>query len=128
MAIALRQYEDRILRYSKSLAQQISNLSGKTINASEWFHYYSFDVMGDIAFGKSFDMIETGKSHFALDLLSEGMKPFGVLSPVPWIFCLLTSIPGLGGGFKRFVDWSAEQVRERKKVSLLPGNRTFYHR
>lgn len=104
--------------YSKELAHQISNLNGKTINVAEWFHYYSFDVMGDIAFGKSFDLLKTGKTHFALEILCEGMKPFGVLTPVPWMFCILTSIPGLSAGFKTFVAWSAEQVKERKKVRV----------
>jgi hypothetical protein len=72
--------------------------------------------MGDVAFGKSFDLLKTGKPHFALDLLCEGMKPLGTLTPVPWMFCLLTSIPGLSAGFKIFVNWAAEQVKERKKV------------
>lgn len=79
--------------------------------------------MGDIAFGKSFNMLESGKSNKALDLLAEGMKPFGVLTPAPWVFCVLTSIPGLSAGFKTFVDWAAEQVQQRKKVCLAP-NRT----
>lgn len=95
----------------------MSEFAGKTVNVAEWFHYYSFDVMGDVAFGKSFDMLETGKPHFALDLLREGMKPFGVLTPVPWVFCILTKVPGLSAGFNTFVAWTTEQVRERKKVS-----------
>lgn len=74
--------------------------------------------MGDVAFGKSFDMLENGKSNQALDLLAEGMKPLGVFGVAPWIFCVLTSIPGLSAGFKTFVNWSSEQVRQRKKVSL----------
>lgn len=102
--------------YSKALEQQLAKLSGKPTNAAEWFHFYSFDVMGDIAFGKSFGMVEDGKPHFAFDLLREGMKPLGVLGPVPWAFCVLTSIPGLGGGFKTFVSWCAEQVEKRKQV------------
>lgn len=104
--------------YSKDLLQQITKLSGQVIDAAEWFHFYSFDVMGDVAFGNSFDMIRNGKPHFAFDLLREGMKPLGVLGPVPWAFCILTSIPGLGAGFKIFVSWCAEQVEKRKKVLI----------
>lgn len=74
--------------------------------------------MGDIAFGKSFEMIQNGKPHFALDLLREGMKPLGVLGPIPWAFCILTRVPGLGNGFKTFVSWCAEQVEKRKKVNF----------
>lgn len=115
---ALRAYEDRILGYSRALQAQISRLSGQPISASDWFHFYSFDVMGDIAFGRSFEMLKTGKPHFALNLLKEGMAPLGLLGPVPWAFCVLTSIPGLGGGFKTFVNWCTEQVEKRKEVCI----------
>ncbi|KAJ5226531.1 hypothetical protein N7468_007756 [Penicillium chermesinum] len=115
-AKALRDYEDRVFQYSKDLERQIKSRSDQVINATEWFHFYSFDVMADIAFGKSFEMIQTGKPHFAFDLLREGMRPLGVLGPVPWAFCVLTSIPGLGGGFKMFVNWCTEQVEKRKKI------------
>lgn len=74
--------------------------------------------MGDVAFGRSFDLLETGKDIEALDLLAEGMKPLGVLGPAPWIFCILTSIPGLSAGFKTFVAWAAEQIHARKKVGF----------
>lgn len=105
--------------FSRDLKHQLIKLSGKSINAAEWFHFYSFDVMGDIAFGKSFEMIQHGKPHFALDLLREGMKPLGVLGPIPWAFCILTRVPGLGTGFKTFVSWCAEQVEKRKKVRFI---------
>lgn len=75
--------------------------------------------MGDVAFGSSFGLLQTGKDIPALDLLAEGMKPLGVLGPAPWIFCILTSIPGLSAGFKTFVAWAAEQVQHRKKVYLI---------
>jgi hypothetical protein len=32
------------------------------MNASRWFNYFSFDMMGDMAFGKSFDMLKTGET------------------------------------------------------------------
>ena len=104
--------------YTKQLKQQMTRLSGQITNAAEWFHFYSFDVMGDLAFGKSFDMLQAGEQHFALDLLQEAMRPAGIISPVPWLFCILTSIPGLGTGFKTFISWCAEQVEQRKKVSI----------
>lgn len=86
------------------------------VNASEWFHFYGFDVMSDIAFGKSIEMMRDGKRHFILDLLHKGVWPLGLLGPIPWAFCILTSIPGLGRGFKTFVSWCTEQVENRRKV------------
>jgi len=74
--------------------------------------------MGEIAFGRSFDMLKNGQSHFALDLLAEGMKPLGLFGPVPWMFNILSSIPGLGAGLAVFVSWCGDQVEQRKKVGF----------
>lgn len=32
--------------------------------------------MGDLAFGKDFGMLQSGKEHFAVQLLNEGLQPF----------------------------------------------------
>ncbi len=93
-------------------------MSGETINVTQWFHFYSFDVMGDFAFGKSFGMLQSGKAHFALDLLHGGMKPLGLLTPMPWIFLILARIPGVSAEYDRFHHWCEQQVEERKKVRL----------
>lgn len=34
--------------------------------------------MGDLAFNESFDMLETGKEHWAIHLLNEGMAPLAL--------------------------------------------------
>ena len=53
---ALGDYEARITKYTHELLEKISTFSGKPMNASAWFNYFSFDVMGDFAFGKSFNV------------------------------------------------------------------------
>lgn len=52
---------------------------------STWFNYYSFNVLGDLAFGKSFDMLSSGRAHFAMELLQSGMLPLGLLTPISWM-------------------------------------------
>lgn len=34
--------------------------------------------MGDLAFGKSFDMLQSGEEHWAIKLLNEGMEPLAM--------------------------------------------------
>jgi len=34
-----------------------------------WFNFYSFDVMGDLGFGSSFDMLTSGKKVRTLEKL-----------------------------------------------------------
>lgn len=67
---ALRNYEGRITSYADELVSRLDAFEGKPVNVTHWFNAYAFDVIGDLAFGKSFDMLKTGEkvlsSSFAL--------------------------------------------------------------
>lgn len=117
--LALRDYEVRALKYGDQLVEGLTSLSRQPVNASNWFLYYGFDVMGDLAFGESFDMLKSGEMHKAIQLLHDGMLPLGVLSPVVWMIPMLAGFPyflkpALAKGFDIFVAWCAEQVDKRR--------------
>lgn len=42
--------------------------------------YYSFDIMGDLAFGKSFDMLKGGVDHYFLATTHVNMVLIGIFS------------------------------------------------
>lgn len=42
--------------------------------------YYSFDIMGDLAFGKSFDMMKRGEDHYFLTTTHLNMVFIGIFS------------------------------------------------
>jgi cytochrome P450 len=83
-----------------------------------WFNLYSFDVMGDLAFGKSYNMLESGEKHWSLKLLGEGMDPLGFNFPI-WFFRLLTAIPGATAGFFKFINYCCQQLDERMKIDKM---------
>ncbi|KAF2501920.1 putative P450 monooxygenase [Lophium mytilinum] len=117
-AKALRDYEPRVVNYADLLVSQISTFAGAPLNASRWMNYYSFDVMGDLAFGKSFDMLKNGQSHFAIDLLNKAQGAFGLLSPAVWVFRILTRMPIISADYKAFVAWCENQMIERTKMKV----------
>lgn len=88
------------------------------MNASAWFNYWSFDVMGDFTFGKSFNMLKTGKNHFAIDWLESSMFLLGLFSPIPWAVPVGAIAPVVGTCFRRFIRWCNEQVDERRDVKI----------
>lgn len=59
--IALREYESRVRTFTNQLISVLDSKTGQSIDASRWFNFYSFDIMGDMAFGKSFDMMKSGE-------------------------------------------------------------------
>lgn len=98
--------------------EHVASNSGKPINVSRWFSYYSFDVMGDLAFGKSFGMLTTGEAHYFMAKLKEGMLPLGWISPIPWIIPVFAQTPIIGAGFRELLRWSGEQVEKRKMLKV----------
>ncbi|KAI1412243.1 cytochrome P450 [Hypoxylon sp. FL1857] len=84
---ALAIYEERVVEYAEVLASQIEKLAqqGAPVNVSDWFYWFTFDVMGEFAFARSFGMLRDEKWHFAVRLLRKAMSLLGPFSPVPWI-------------------------------------------
>jgi tryprostatin B 6-hydroxylase len=64
------------------------------MDMSMWFNLYSFDVMGDLAFGASYGCLEKGEMHWAIKILTGGMDMIGLWFP-DWLFRVLVAIPGV---------------------------------
>lgn len=114
--VALRDYEPRVANYTKQLLSQIETTKGKPINMSEWFNFYSFDVMGDMAFGKSFNMLRDGVTHYFMSCLHEDMKGVGIFGHLMWLFPFFKITPGVNASHLKFWRWVSDQVDERRKV------------
>jgi hypothetical protein len=86
---AVRGYEKRIQPYVDELARKIEEFKGGVVNVGDWFNFFGYDVMGDVAFGKGFGMIEGGEEHFAIGLLKEAMQAMSLLRELPFCHSLL---------------------------------------
>ena len=112
--IALRDYEGRVTQYTYDLMSKFALFSGKPIDASAWFNYYSFDVMGDFAFGKSFNMLQTGSYHYAITWLDSSMTLLGRFTPIAWAVPVGAIAPIIGATFRRFIRFCNAQLDERR--------------
>lgn len=117
---ALRDYEPRVTKYTTQLLDRLNEMQGTTINASDWLNFYSFDVMGDLAFGKSFNMLRDGVNHYFLSSLHGSMKMVGALAHISWVIPILKLIPAVNSEDRQFWAWISGQVEERSKVRLFP--------
>jgi tryprostatin B 6-hydroxylase len=121
--IALREFERRELVYVHQLENKICQSQGRPMNMSLWFNLFSFDVMGDLAFGKPFGMLNTEEKPFAIELLQSGQRNNVVYTVLDWLPVLFRYIPGAAGAIKRFEVWCNQQVEERKNVSNMSISR-----
>lgn len=120
---ALRDYEPRVTRYTSQLLAKISSSEGASLNATDWFNFYSFDVMADLAWGKSLHMLRDGVKHYYMKSLHDDMVNVGLFSHLIWLTPLFKSIPGLNAAHLQQQKWVNAQVEERRKVCLA---RTFF--
>ncbi|KAJ9611707.1 hypothetical protein H2200_004891 [Cladophialophora chaetospira] len=111
---ALRGYENRVQRYNDLLVKKIEESNGQPMNMAKWFNLYSFDVMGDLAFGASYGCLESGEMHWAIKILNDGMKMLSFQFP-NWVFRLLTAIPGAAADHFRFLNYCSQQLEDRMK-------------
>ena len=51
-------------------------------NVAKWINYLSFDVMGDICFGESFDMMEREDNRYMMDVISDGSQGLHVVRSI----------------------------------------------
>jgi tryprostatin B 6-hydroxylase len=116
---ALRAYAQRTGVYDDQLITRINAASHleEPMNVSKWFNYYSFDVMGDLAFGKPFDMLKNNEEHWTVSLMNTGLEALAFLFPI-WLFRVLISIPGLLKDHQRIVQFCNTQLEKRIQVRM----------
>ncbi|KAL9086497.1 MAG: hypothetical protein Q9165_007113 [Trypethelium subeluteriae] len=76
---ALRGYQQRIKRYEEELRDQLKTFQGMPVNIKDWFNFYAFDTMGDLAFGESFGNLTTADYHPAAKLIKKGLDVFSLM-------------------------------------------------
>lgn len=116
MKSALRDYEPRVVKYTSQLLGRIEETQGIPLDASQWFNFYSFDLMSDLAFGKSFNMLRDGVGHRFMKLVHKHMVLAGVFSHLIWMFPLFRAMPLANREDIDFQDWLIQQVQHREKV------------
>ncbi|KAF2177276.1 cytochrome P450, partial [Zopfia rhizophila CBS 207.26] len=105
---ALRGYAVRIQKFHDLFIKRIDESTGQPMNVTKWFGLHGFDMMGDLVFNKSFNMLESGETHWAIKLPGEGMLLQGFAFP-PWLYRVFATLPGMAG-YRRFVAFAAGQL------------------
>lgn len=90
-------------------------MNGKPFNATAWFKYFAFDVMGELGFGETFGMLSSEENRWLPDLLERGMANVGWLTPIPWFTPIFHRLPLLSEGPRRFLEYVGGKVEQRAK-------------
>jgi hypothetical protein len=125
-AKALREYEPRLNRHALALISKLKQQAARpSVRITNWVNFYSFDVMGDVGFNRSFNMIEKGEEDNVIKVLHDSQAPLSVLAHISWAMRLIARTPIGSGPLFEHIDWSNKVLEERKKVCLSPHHH-FY--
>lgn len=101
-----------------------SSSSGGTrpvVDLGNWLHWFAFDVLGEVAFSRSFGFLEQGKDvDGAIRTIDESQRYNGIVGQVPFMDHLLRRnplrklIPGLSTGNALITRMALEELGRRK--------------
>ena len=117
---SLDAYQSRIERNVAALETQLLRAQGQPVDASALIKRWGYDVMSDLTFGSSFEMLRTGKSHPTVSAIERGLEANGYLGHMPWLFCLLSDLltPFVSAQTNALQRWFEAQIQARETVSL----------
>ncbi|KAF2209824.1 hypothetical protein CERZMDRAFT_99883 [Cercospora zeae-maydis SCOH1-5] len=120
---AVNEFEDYLLHHVNGFLDRLHMSKGKE-DISWLFTHFSFDIMGELAFGRSFDMIQSGHAHQFMITLHKFMHSLSLLSAIPWMTSLLRLLP-VSAEIKMFQDFAEDCVQER--VANSSPRRDLFH-
>ena len=80
--------------------------------------FSSFDVMGDLTFGQSFEGLKKQRTHWAITSIHESNAALGVLGPIPWLIHLVTKLPDVLNPMYKLLKFSEDSVEQRRKMDV----------
>lgn len=116
---ALATYEPRIKAKADQLSAHIDKFLEQPLDMSVWSMFLSFDIMGDVGFGKEFDNLTTGIEHQAIKGVHDHMAVLGTLGHIPWLLYLVGRIPGAASGYSSFFKWCEDEIERKRKVRKI---------
>ncbi|KAK7949098.1 uncharacterized protein PG986_009984 [Apiospora aurea] len=111
-----RNLRPRIKSHADLLVQRLREQSGRPVNATQWSMFFSFDLIGDVGYGKSFDQLATLEEHPAVKPIHGNMSELAILGQVPWLLHFLSSIPGGMKAFDDTANFCQGQRRTKQKT------------
>ena len=97
------------------------NARGPTVDLGAWLHWFAFDVLGEVAFSRSFGFLEQGKDvEDAILTIDKSQTYNGIVGQIPEVDHLLrrnplwSLIPALSTGNALITRMALEELERRK--------------
>ncbi|KAJ6102752.1 hypothetical protein N7486_005179 [Penicillium sp. IBT 16267x] len=115
-AAALATYEPKVGAKADQFISYVEKNLGQAIDISTWAMFLSFDIMGNVGFGKEFNNLTTGVEHPGIKAIHDHMALVGIGGHVPWLLYLAGRIPGAMASLADFFKWCEDEIVQKQKT------------
>ena len=91
--------------------------SGKPVDASRSFTFLGFDLVSELTFGKSWNMLSTGEPIPLIAEFMNGKRIVGFLMLDMWINHLMLALPPIAKRMNYWLNYYERVLKERKEVA-----------
>ncbi|KAJ7461561.1 cytochrome P450 [Mycena latifolia] len=99
---SLREYEPLIANRARQFVSRLAEQTG-SVNLVAWFDLFSLDLMGDLAFGGGFELLQDGKDVAGTgDRIRIFVAAASLTGQIPWILPTLHLLPQIGRIVREF--------------------------
>ncbi|EAU87646.2 cytochrome P450 67 [Coprinopsis cinerea okayama7 len=136
---AMKDYEELLLARSLELVQHLQakcserpvsdgkeGSKGVVVDLARWLSLFSFDFMGDMAFGGTYNLMKDQDSGNSWDIMEKSLLFPSVAQHVPWVAPFTHLFPSVTKASVEFTKFAAAQAK--KRAASEPQQRDlFYH-
>lgn len=91
----------------------IKDNENRPFNVSRWFGFWGFDLMGEMAFGEGFKLMDRNEEDYYYKTTARFLPMISIFTPIPWLFPIIKRIPILNRESNEFDDFEAEMFWKR---------------
>ncbi|CAL1711925.1 unnamed protein product [Somion occarium] len=123
---SLQGYEAGIARRASQVVNKLNESVGKETDLVKWINYFAFDVMGEMAFGRSFNMITEGDKGGIWDTLGKFALQGAIASHIPWARGVFLKVPMFSKHFGKMRQFGMGCAMQRMKSEAKVKDLWYY--
>ncbi|KAF2204214.1 cytochrome P450 [Delitschia confertaspora ATCC 74209] len=103
---------------------------GENWNMANWCNWLVFDIMGDLVFGKPFDLLESPQNRFAVELVGNAAHRHLICGTFLTLHKLELDkllFPKISAERGKYMAYSKSQAVQRTKMGLDNDRKDFFH-
>jgi cytochrome P450 len=123
---SIKEYEVFIAKRGQQFQSRLADLSG-TVNLAAWISFFTFDFLGDMAFGGGFETLRDGGDSSGIwSLIESSLDVLGLLSHIPWASMAVQRTPFLSHRLKSMRQFGADRAMDRLQTGASVKD-LWYH-